>query len=381
MPAKVFLVINSMAQGGAERQMAELVRRLPRDRFEPVLCSLGPANAYGHLLPEGQPRYVLEGGMDLAGAKRLRGWLVDERPDIVHSFMEQSNFWNRLLAPGIGDPVVITSVRGPLMKVRYRLVEALLATRCHAITVNSVAIRDELVRWQRVPPSKIRIVPNIVDFERFKPAGDATRRRARESLGVTGTTFLIPGRVHMVKDPLAPPLAAALLRRAGKLPSDATFLMAGRLDHGPVLKAIAAIDRAGRLGGAFRYLGPRSDMTDLYAASDWVLLASYSEGLCNAALEAHACGRPLILSRAANPDGILEDGVTGYEFGTARFWSLAGALERALATPPQRAADMGRAGLERVRRMFDPEAALRAMVDLYEELLGGVGRPRPTTRR
>lgn len=368
MPIKVFYVINSMAQGGAERQMAELVRRLPHDRYEPVLCSLSSVNAYSHLLPPDQPRYVLD-RMDYEGITKLKDWLTLEKPDIVHSFMEWSNLWTRLLAPSIGSPVVITSVRGPLMKVRYRLIEAILSTRCHAIVVNSKAVRDELVRWQKVPSSKIRIIPNIVDFERFKPSDEATRNHIREALGLRGLTFLIPGRVHMVKDPLAPPLAAALLQVRGKLPPNTTFLMAGRLDHKPVLYAINAIDRLSGLGGAFRYLGQRTDIVDLYAASDFVLLASFSEGLCNAALEAHACARPLLLSRGANPDKIMEDGVTGYEFETGRFWSLAQALERAIMTPPERVSEMGKAGLARVRRMFDPDMAVRAITDLYEGLL------------
>lgn len=368
--AKIFYIINSLARGGAERQMAELVRRLPHGRFEPILCLLENVNAYQSLLPSDQPRYVLRDG-GTAGLRTLAGWLEAEKPDIIHSFMERSNLWGRLLARKAGFPIVITSVRGPLMAIGYRLVEGFLSRRSDAIVVNSRAIRDELVTWQRVNRSKVHVIPNIVDLDRFQPAPDEERRRVRAELGLRGTTFLIPGRVHMVKDPISPALAAALLRLRNVLDGDVTFLTAGRLDHKPALTAQRAVAALGGVGAQFRYLGMRDDIAALYSACDWVLLPSFSEGLSNAALEAHACARPMVISRGANPDGIVEHGVTGYEFRTGRFWSLAATLTATIDTPADRAAEMGRAGRERVRRLFDPERAFQRVLALYEELLDG----------
>ena len=365
---RVFYLINSFAQGGAERQMAELVRRLPRDRFEPILCLLQDENAYGYLLPPDQPRYVMRNGVGLASLGTLREWLRTERPHIVHSFMEYSNLWSRLLAPGIGDPIVVTSVRGPLMDVKYGVIEGLLSSRCDVIGVNSVGIRDELVNWEHVPPRKIRIIRNILDTERFRPAGDGVRERIRAELGLRGPTFLVPGRIAFEKYQFGVGLAAGLLRLRGRLPDGVTFLLAGRVEW----PADLAVDWAEKLGGVashFRYLGQYKDVTQLYAAADWVLLPSLCEGLCNAALEAHACARPLLMSHAANLDGILADRVTGYEFGTGWIGPMAEAIERAVATPPELAEAMGRAGRERVLRMFDPDEALRSVIDLYEELM------------
>jgi L-malate glycosyltransferase len=369
---KVFYLIRSLAQGGAERQMAELVRRLPRDRYEPILGVLEPVNAYAHLLPQDQPRYVLQEGAPLA--RTLRAWLEAERPDIVHSFMERSNFWSRLVAPRAGSPVIVTSVRGPLMDIAYRLVEKLLARRSDAIVVNSVAVRDELIRWQRVSPSKIRVIANIVDLGRFDGGDGDVRRRVRADLGLDGTAFLVPGRVHIVKNPVAVALGAALLKRERRLPPDVTFLFAGRLDHPVIRRATIAVSRRFGIGEQVGFLGPRTDIAALYAAVDWVMLASFAEGLSNAALEAHACGRPLVLTRGANPDGIMEDGVTGYECRAASIRSIATAIDRAIRTPPDRAAAMGRLGRDRVRRMFDPGASFQSVLDLYEELLSARAR-------
>jgi glycosyltransferase involved in cell wall biosynthesis len=373
-PIKVFYLINSFALGGAERQMAELVRRLPRDRFEPVLGLLGPENAYAHLLPSDQPRYVLERGMLPFGLRHLRTWLREEQPDIVHSFMERSNLWNRLLAPGIGRPVVVSSVRSRMMSPGYRLVEAWLARRADAVVVNSAGTREELVRWQRVPPDKIRIIHNILDFERFQPAEAALREAVRLRLGLGGRVFFVPGRISVSKHQLGLVMAVGRLKRRGRLPPDAMFLLAGRVFDGGVARALPALMRAQGVADRFRYLGPQKDMTELYAASNWVLLPSLYEGLPNAALEAHACARPLLMSHSANLDAIMEPGRTGLEFATGWVEPLAAALEEALAMPAARLEEMGRAGRTRVLARFDPARALQSVIDLYDELLAGRAR-------
>ncbi len=371
MKRKVFYLINSLAQGGAERQMAELVRRLPRDRFEPVLCLLDGTNAYSHLLPSDQPRYVIGSPVGPLAARRLLAILRHERPDIVHSFMEYSNLWARLLGPlATAESVVITSVRGRMMRPDYRLVEALLSRRCHAVVVNSVGTRDEIIRWQRVPAHKVCVCRNILDFERFKPPTPEQRARARADLQVGGTVFLVPGRISIAKHQVGLVLAVALgLKRGYLRRGEFVLLLAGRVYDGFVSRLVATLIRTLGLGDCVRYLGAVRDVETLYAAADWVCLPSLYEGLPNAALEAHACGLPLLASHAANLDLIMEPEVTGHEFPTGRIGPLARLLGRATRTSERVRAAMGMAGRERVLARFDPEAALGDVLALYDRLL------------
>ena len=358
-----------MALGGAERQMAELVRRLPADRYDPILCTLDSVNAYRELLPGDQPRYVLEEGVGLAGMTRLRDILRESAPDIVHSFMEYANLWNRLLSPSAGRPVVISSVRSRMMRPDYRLIEAALATRCDRIVVNSIGTRDELVRWQRVPASKIRVLSNIVDFDRFQPAGNDVRERVRDEMGLRGPTFLIPSRISLAKHQLGLVLAASRLKGRGLLSPETTFLLAGRVFDSSVARLLSVAVRWLGVERNVRYVGSVKQIQDLYAAADWVLLPSLYEGLPNAALEAHAMERPLLMSRSANLDGIMEHDRTGIEFDTAWIGPLERALERAFETPGDVLISMGQAGRHRVLAKFDPADALDSVTDLYEELM------------
>jgi len=372
---KVFYIINSLTLGGAERQMAELVRRLPRERFQPVLCSLGGENAYAHLLPGDQPRYVVRGGGRLEVLRRVGRWLAAERPHVIHSFMEWSNLVARMLAHRAGRPLVVTSVRSRVMRPDYALVEGLLSRRSDAVVVNSVGTRQELLRIQRVPARKVVVIGNIIDFDRFTPPSGRERQEARRQLGLDGTTFVLPGRISVSKHQLGLVLAAARLKRRGRLPDDVRFLLAGRVYNPSVQRTLQGLLRWHGLQGHFILAGVVSGARQLYAAADWVVLPSLYEGLPNAAIEAHACCRPLLVSRAANLDGIVAPGETGLEFPTGRVGPLAEALQRALQTSPQQAVRMGEAGRRRVLDRFDPQAALQQVVDLYERLLAGPREP------
>jgi glycosyltransferase involved in cell wall biosynthesis len=366
---KVVVLVDSLTQGGAERQALEIARRLPEDRFDVALCTLRADLAYGHLLPDRLRRFVIGTKNPFAIARRLREFLSAEKPAIVHSLLEPSNFWNRMVSPGVGQPVVISSVRCRFMRPRFAVVEKLLARRCHAVVANSIGIVRELVRWQRVPAAKVRLIGNFVDFERFRPLPDQTRERVRGELGLSGVAFFMPGRISFMKHQIGLVLALGRLKRRGRLPESARFLLAGRISQGWNTRVFQYLVRRNRLESHIRYLGPVTAIEEIYSAADWVVLPSLWEGLPNAALEGHACERPLLLSHAANLDGIMADGTTGFEFATGAIEPIVQAIDRALSTPAEAAREMGRAGRQRVLERFANQKVIGELVALYDELL------------
>jgi len=101
----------------------------------------------------------------------------------------------------------------------------------------------------------------------------------------------------------------------------------------------------------------------------WPGLFSLWEGLPNVALEASASGLPAILSHAANLDGIVAPGETGWEVPTGRQAPLVEALAEALAASPERWRAMGKAGRDRVSDLFKPERVLSETLATYDALL------------
>ena len=164
-------------------------------------------------------------------------------------------------------------------------------------------------------------------------------------------------------------LALGRLKRRGRLPASARFLLAGRVSQGWNTRLFQHLVRRDGLEPHVRYLGPVTAIEEIYSAADWILLPSLWEGLPNAALEGHACERPLLLSHAANLDGIMADGQTGFEFSTGWIEPMAAAVERALATPAEVAREMGRAGRQRVLERFSNQKVIGDIVALYDEFL------------
>src|SRR5205807_1750329 len=100
-------------------------------------------------------------------------------------------------------------------------------------------------------------------------------------------------------------------------------------------------------------LGPVTEMTSLYHAADAVLLPSLYEGMPNAVIEAHACALPAVVSRAANADGLVLDGETGFVVPTADSEALAVALDRLCALDAGARAAMGARGRTHVQHRLD----------------------------
>lgn len=183
------------------------------------------------------------------------------------------------------DVNVVTRHRLPCRQIRWA------AARAAAIVTVSRALKERLVTLG-VDADRITTLRNGVDLDRFSPM---QRAGIRTRLELTGPTWLTVGNLIELKGVhLA---IEALVQVPG-----ATLLVAGDGPEGPRLRALAA-----RLGvaGRVRFLGAvRHDrLCDYYNAADALMLASSREGMPNAALEAIACGTPVV---AAPFEGVAE---------------------------------------------------------------------------
>jgi glycosyltransferase involved in cell wall biosynthesis len=262
-----------------------------------------------------------------------------------------------------------------MMELRYLTTEWYMSRKSRLILTNSIGVKHELVDWARVPADKVRVLPNLIDVEEFRPPSAAERAAARGQWEIPAgrRAILLPGRLGLQKNQLGVLWAMRSLARQGRWPQDAILLLAGRARDRGVTTWVRRLARDPALAPSVRFLGAVEDVRSLYWASDLLLLPSLYEGLANAALEGCAAGLPAILSHAANVDGIVRPGETGWEVPTGRRGPLARALEEALAASPDELAAMGRRGRAHVVARFAPHGsyALDQMVAVYDELLAG----------
>lgn len=372
---KIFYFIPSLQQGGTEGQILQLIQDLP-ERFEPVLCVYNTDEIFFDArCPPGQPAHTLGvRRMGPAALARLTEILRREKPDILHSYRDKANFWARLAAIRAKVPITITACRNRMMELRYLVTEWVMSRFSRLILVNSIGVKQELTRYGRVPPDKIRVIFNLLDTQHFRAPTPAerTEARARWNLATGQRALIVPGRIGLQKHQLGILWAMRRLMRAGQWPVDAVVLFAGRKRDRLTSALVDRLARDPQLADHVRFLGAVKDVRSLYWASDLLLMPSLFEGLANAALEGCACGLPAILSHAANVDRIVEPAVTGWEVSTVWLASLVRALEQALSTSADRLAEMGRRSLAHVVARFAPHEhhVLDQIVAVYDELLG-----------
>jgi glycosyltransferase involved in cell wall biosynthesis len=372
---KVLLFVPNLQQGGAERQILELMTRLP-SRFQPTLCLYEDVVHYREYLPAGEPRHVLGARrMGPKGLDRLVEVLRREKPDILHSYRDKANFWARLAAARAPVPVVITAVRSRAMHIVHLATEQWLSTRSDRVIANSEGVRRELVGLAGVEPEKIQILHNFIDVEKFHPPDAEERRAARARWGLRDDelALLLPGRIGLQKHQLGLAFALARLKRTGRLPARLRVLLAGRNRDKVYSFVLPRVLRALGLDGIVTFLGPVNEMVSLYHAADALVMPSLYEGLPNAVLESHASGLPAVVSHAANIDQLVLDGRTGFEVPTFDHEALAEALGRLFALTDAERRAMGARGRVHIAAKFSIDRVLDETVRLYDGLLAQKG--------
>ena len=133
---------------------------------------------------------------------------------------------------------------------------------------------------------------------------------------------------------------------------------------GPRLDAIQAIARAHGLADRVEFLGHRDDVPSLLAEADLFVLPSRTEALPNGVIEAMAAGLPVVAGAVGGLLDLIEDGRTGVLVPPLDCHALAAAL-RGLLSNPARAAALGCAAQQEVRRRFSFERMVAAFESLY----------------
>ncbi|WP_417618867.1 glycosyltransferase [Parasphingorhabdus sp.] len=219
---------------------------------------------------------------------------------------------------------------GSEQQCRDQILQA--AEKASALLAVSEALKQDMVDLG-MDGSKIAVHYTGLEQAKFVPVD---RLAAKQTLGVSGPLFITTGALIKRKN------QDLVIRALANIP-DATLMLAGAGEEEQAYRALAR-----QLGVAdrIRFLGsvPHEQLPHLTAAADIAILASKSEGLANAWVEALACGTPVILSEA----GGARELVTSNSAGRIVDQSVEAIVEAAqaiLADPP--AQDLVRSSVSR----------------------------------
>ena len=349
MPARVMYVVDHLKFGGAQTHLVQLLSRLDRRRFAPMVCAL---KAHGELRPAieqmGVP--VLDGGlgrtlMGTGGVRVVARLLRAYHVDVVHAYLFHPNVLAPIAARLAGVRATVVSKRSLdrypslLPRCAVKLGNA-LADR---VMVNAEAIGRFVAAEEGCPRAKMVLIPNGVREDALRPAGDG--RAKRRELGL----------------PPDAPVIGAISRLAWKKG------IRHLIEATPYILESANADALG-VRDRVLFLGSRADTIELMAAFDVFVLPSVVEGMSNALLEAMAVGRPVVVTDVGGNPEVAVDGETGLVVPPADPHQLAASIVKLLEAP-ELAAEMGTAGRRRVLEHYQIDVMTRRIEELYEELL------------
>jgi glycosyltransferase involved in cell wall biosynthesis len=376
MPDQTILYCtDTLAVGGAERQLIELITRLDRSRFAPnVICLHGQRMGYSlHFAGPLRDQQVPVDALDLKWNPfdLLRGvlymttavWRV--RPAVLHAVNHHSSHIARLSRLFLPRSVrLVVGIRTDYTP-RQLLYERLEQWFCDVLVCNSPQMQHKLLTQSHLPARKVRYIPNGIDVARFEKKPDIDLRSGL-ALGAHRVLVML-ARITQQKSPHLLAEAVGLLRKRGQWPDDALVFIVGERQDAAAQARLDHVIQQYDLAKVVHKL-PETQRPELfYHAADVTVLASLWEGMPNSVLESLAARRPVIVSQAANAAGIIEMGVTGWIVPTGNVERLAETLHDVLGLSDEQLNAMRSACQQRARE-YDMNQMVDSYQDLYERL-------------
>jgi glycosyltransferase involved in cell wall biosynthesis len=298
------------------------------------------------------------------------------QPDIVHTHNPKPGVYGRWAARLAGVPVVVNTVHGLYATpedsaLRRTAVYALERAAATCSQVELVQNAEDLATLERlrVPDRKLILLGNGVDLRRFRPRPVDAMRRARIALGLTDEQVVAGIVSRLVWQKGFGEVFAAARRLRSTVPN-AVIVVVGPTDptksDGLKPADLAAAEAIGNV----RFLGERRDVEDLYPAFDMFLLPSYREGFPRSAMEASACGVPVIASDIRGCRQVVVHATTGLLVRVRDADALAAAIAD-LAADGERRRAMGLAARIRAESEFDDQRVIERTLEVYRRLLRG----------
>ena len=360
---RIAFCITDLDPGGAERALVQLVTRLDRSRWTPIVfCLAGPGPLADDLRAVNievvcfGAKHWRSAGIVLRLARELRRF----RPAIVQTFLFHANVAGRIAARLAGIKNIVSGIR--VAEHRSRVPLWIDRWTNWLVKINvcvSQAVADFSIHKAGLSPNKLIVIPNGVDAARFTSAQPADLTQFGISAG--SRTVLTVGRLDPQKGLGDLVEAAALV--ASRIPQ-AQFLIVG---EGPERSRIERDISARGLGDRVHLAGWRADIPEIMAAGSVLVLSSHWEGLPNVVLEGMAAGLPVVATRVEGVNELVIEGQTGLLVRAQSPDQLALAIEQIL-TDPEQTRLFGEAGRRRVQAEFSWTAMTSRYAAQYESL-------------
>lgn len=373
--ANILYLSERSGMGGGEESLLNLMPRLDRKEFMPVLALPGTGPFAAKAKEAGVdtefiafPRIRSMVGV-LSAVNRLNELIRRKDIHLIHSNSIRTHIYaaitgrlNRIPVVWHERSLITTEIIDP---------DRALSFLPDKIICNSRAIAERF-RIGRGIPSKVVTIINGVDLDRFSPKVDGSAARQKFNIREGEVVIGIAARFHPIKGHDTFLKAARMvIEKCAAFRQGVRFLVAGGTVFAEDAEHEIRVRKlAEDLGIADKviFTGIIDDMSPIYAAMDMLVLASRAEGCGRVIFEAMATGRPVIGTNSGGTPEIIVDGVTGILVPPEDTEAMAGAMAE-LALNEKKRLSMGAEGRKRCEDLFDIKLHVKKTERIYEELL------------
>jgi glycosyltransferase involved in cell wall biosynthesis len=330
--------------GGVQQQLLSLLKAYNRERFNPIFCCLGPKQEMGK---------EIEGiGIEFISLNKLRynrfspGIVLElhrlmkiKQIHVVRTHRYRSNLYGRLAAFSSGVPVIIASVHENYRtdkRPNRRIMNRILSKITDKIVAVSEDVKEDIIRYDRIDPSKLQVIPNGIDVERFNPEKNTSNIRKEFPLEEDDIVIGFIGRIVPAKG------LEYLLNALPYLKEEFKSIKLLIIGEGSLVEKLKEKAKKNNIFDNILFTGVRRDIPEILASIDIFVMPSTAEGLPNSLLEAMAMGKPVVATEVGGIPELIKNGRSGLLVPPKNPEALATAI-RDLISNDQLAAKMGQA--------------------------------------
>lgn len=367
-PKKVLFLVDRLGRGGVAQVVTNVALTIDRTKFTPVICVTRDKPAYGqdHLLRQAGVTVIelkRRSRFQLSVWKTL--WPVLADVTILHTHLSGSNFWGRFWGTLRRVPIIITQEHAPASAKMWveHLVDRTLSPLSDRIIAVSEFDRQKYIELEKIPPEKIETLYVGIDIDKF--ALGVPRPFAKQQLGLPTDKKIIAvvARLFPQKNHQGFLKAISLLSPEHLAQVHCLLIGSGPLED----QLKGEVKRLG-LQETVSLLGERTDVPQLLAASDLLVLPSHFECLPSVVSEAMAARCAVVATAVGGIPEMLGD--VGWPMvppGNAA--QLAEAITCVLELGEAERNRLLDRGEQVVRERFSKPQSVRQTQQLYERLL------------
>lgn len=291
------------------------------------------------------------------------GWLLSERfgMPLVHTMHTMAKVKNRALAEGESPEPEIRAIG-----------EEQVTAAAAALIANTASEAASLVSLYQACPEKVFVVSPGVDLRTYKVADGKRSARGRLLLDSNQLLLLFVGRIQPHKGPevLIRSVAEIVAHTPALRSKLRAVIMGGPSGNGSgEPERLAALAKFLGISDLISFLPPtnREELADWYRAADLVCVPSYSESFGLVALEAQACGTPVVATAVGGLRAAVADGISGLlvDGHDPKAWS---ATIMRLLLQPERRLLLSIGAVEHAAK-FGWDSTARGILDVYDQVL------------